>query len=98
GMFGLPIDWLSGIKDDVYFKLASPDILVPGQEAWHLFWNFQVIQDMAKNFQITNPICLKAQSVAMEISNSFDPQEISTIGICRKIPEKILGEGWLSKN
>ncbi|CAH7683510.1 glycosyl hydrolases family 38 N-terminal domain-domain-containing protein [Phakopsora pachyrhizi] len=98
GMFGLPIDRSSGIKDDVYFELASADIVVPRQEAWHLMWDFQVIQDIAKNFQTTNPICLKAQSVAMEISNSFDPQDLSTIGICRKIAEKILGEGWSSKN
>ncbi|KAH9821763.1 family 38 glycoside hydrolase [Melampsora americana] len=97
GLFGVP-DEGKPIHIKKYYKLESADIVVPRQEAWHLMWDMRVIRDIAKNLPVTNPACLKAQSVAMEISKTFRADDLSTIPKCRKIAEKVLGKDWSSQS
>lgn len=97
GLFGVP-DEGKPIHIKKYYKLESADIVVPRQEAWHLMWDMRVIRGITKSLPVTNPSCLKAQSVAMEIANTFRADDLSTIATCRKIAEKVLGKNWSSQS
>ncbi|MBW0485150.1 hypothetical protein O181_024865 [Austropuccinia psidii MF-1] len=90
-MFGVPDEGQIQPHKPVYFELVSAEIVVLRLDVWHLMLDFKVILDMAKTLPITNPSCLKAQSIAMEISNTFQPNDLSTVQSCRKIAEKLLG-------
>lgn len=41
-MFGVP-DEGEPIQDHKFYELATADIVVPRQEAWHLMWDMRVI-------------------------------------------------------
>lgn len=97
-MFGVPDEGQLEVHDDVYFQLATADIAIPRMEAWHLMWDFQVISDLTNTLPVTDPNCLKAQTVAMEMVNTFNPDDLSTIATCRKIGEKVLGSDWTHKD
>ncbi|PLW47412.1 hypothetical protein PCANC_05854 [Puccinia coronata f. sp. avenae] len=96
-MFGVVQEPNPGVPDDVSFELAMADLVVPRMEAWHLMWDFQVITEITKSLPATDPVCLKAQTVAMEIMNTFKPDNLATITACRKIAEKVLGSDWTQK-
>ncbi|KAG0143248.1 hypothetical protein CROQUDRAFT_661493 [Cronartium quercuum f. sp. fusiforme G11] len=96
-MFGVP-DEGQPIQDQKFYELASADIVVPRQDAWHLMWDMRAILDITKTLPVTNPLSLKAQSVAMQISNTFHKEDLSTIAKCRKIAEKVLGKDWSGKS
>ncbi|KAA1114831.1 Glycoside hydrolase, 38 vacuolar alpha mannosidase [Puccinia graminis f. sp. tritici] len=96
-LFGVPDEGQLEVHDDVFFELAMADIAIPRMDAWHLMWDFQVISDLTKSVPVTSPICLKAQTVAMDIMNTFKPDNLETIPACRKIAEKILGAEWTQK-
>ncbi|PLW49433.1 hypothetical protein PCASD_01936 [Puccinia coronata f. sp. avenae] len=97
-MFGVPDEGKLEVHDDVFFELATAEITVPRMDAWHLMWDFQVISDVAKFLPVTNPNCLKAQTVAMEIVNTFKPDDLATVTACRRIAEKVLGAYWTHKD
>lgn len=96
-MFGVPDEGRLDVHEDVYFELATADIVVPRMQAWHLMWDFEIITGITKSVPTTSPICLKAQSVAMEIMNTFKPDDPSTISAGRKIAEKIFGANWTQR-
>ncbi|OAV97592.1 hypothetical protein PTTG_01907 [Puccinia triticina 1-1 BBBD Race 1] len=96
-MFGVPDEGKLEPHDDVFFELATAEIAVPRMDAWDLLWDFRVISGLTTSLPVTSPTCLKAQSVAMEIVNTFKPDDFSTIPACRKIAEKILGSDWAQK-
>jgi len=96
-MFGVPDEGKLEVHDDVYFELAIAEIVVPRMDAWHLMWDYQVISDLTKSLPVTSPMCLKAQTVAMDIVNTFKSDDLATIAACRKIAERVLGADWTHK-
>lgn len=80
-----------------YFSLASADLVVPNQEAWHLFWDFQTLRQITETLPGNTPLQNKALVTANEIINVFDHRDPSSINKCRKIAENVFGEGWQAK-
>ncbi|KAI9601435.1 hypothetical protein H4Q26_001253 [Puccinia striiformis f. sp. tritici PST-130] len=66
-------------------------------ESWHPMWDFQVITEITKNLPPTDPACLRARTFAMNIMNTFQPGDLSTIAACGRIAERLLGSDWTQK-
>ncbi|KAI7962829.1 hypothetical protein MJO28_000923 [Puccinia striiformis f. sp. tritici] len=60
----------------------------------------QIITNLAeitKNLPPTDPACLRARTFAMNIMNTFQPGDLSTIAACGRIAERLLGSDWTQK-
>lgn len=63
-------------------------------EAWHLLWDFRILQDLARNLPAESRLGNKAIYVANEMLNIFRYDDLSTIAKARKAAEEVLGKGW----
>lgn len=91
GMFGFGGD---GNPDpNRYFRLDRCDLVLPNVEARKLFWDFWIIGDAARELGgSSNWQKFQASSVANEIMNVFDPNDVSSVKKGRELAKKILGE------
>ncbi|KAK7464842.1 Glycoside hydrolase, 38 vacuolar alpha mannosidase [Stygiomarasmius scandens] len=96
GMFGVPWNGDTIAPPDMnrYFSLASADLVVPNQEAWHLLWDFQTLREIIDSVPGNTSLQNKALVVANEIINTFESGDASDIRRCRKLAEQVFGEGW----
>ncbi|KAF5362894.1 hypothetical protein D9758_007045 [Tetrapyrgos nigripes] len=96
GMFGVPWNGDTIAPPDMnrYFSLASADLVVPNQEAWHLLWDFQTLREIVDSLPGNSALQNKALVVANEIMNAFERGDASDIRRCRKLAEQVFGEGW----
>ncbi|KAF9070390.1 glycosyl hydrolases family 38 N-terminal domain-containing protein [Rhodocollybia butyracea] len=94
GMFGVPWNGDTIAPPDMnrYFSLASADLVVPNQEAWHLLWDFQTLREIADSVSGNTSLQNKAIVVANEIMNAFKSGDASDIHRCRKLAEQVFGE------
>lgn len=97
GMFGVGGGSISPPDMNRYFSLASADLVVPNQDAWHLLWDFRALSQITETLPGNTPLQNKALVAANEIINVFDHKDPSTINKCRKIAENVFGEGWQAK-
>jgi alpha-mannosidase len=84
-----------GLPSDLGYAFA---IFSENIEAYIDGCTCHINQDVAKFLPVTNPNCLKAQTVAMEIVNTFKPDDLATVTACRRIAEKVLGAYWTHKD
>src|SRR5271169_4326450 len=73
-----------------YFTLQTADIVVPYMPAWHLFWDYWVITDCARELGGWEEH--QALTVATEIVNTFKRGDRASIDACRKVAQKFLGK------
>jgi hypothetical protein len=73
-----------------YFTLHTADIVIPYMPAWHLFWDYWVITDCARELGGWEE--RQALTVATEIVNTFRRGDRSSIDACRKVAQKFLGK------
>ncbi|KAG9075970.1 Glycoside hydrolase, 38 vacuolar alpha mannosidase [Ceratobasidium sp. UAMH 11750] len=92
GMFG--ISGIAPPDPNRYFTLASADLVVPNQDAWHLFWDYTTLREIIDNLPGNSPLQNLALKTANEIMNVFDVNDPDTIAKCRKIAEKVFGSKW----
>lgn len=62
--------------------------------AWRLLWDFRVLKDLAAQLPENSPLGNQCLEVGNEIMNVFRTTDLSSIAKCRKLAEKVLGEGW----
>ena len=91
-----PVD-LSSNLTLISVKLASADLVVPNQEAWHLLWDFRALQQLVQSLPGNTAVQNKALTVANSIMNVFDHEDLTSIGKARKLAEEVFGEGWAGK-
>jgi len=72
-----------------YFTLHTADIVIPYMPAWHLYWDYWVITDCARELGGWEE--KQALTVATEILNTFRRGDRASIDECRKIAKKFLG-------
>lgn len=80
-----------------YFTLDSADLVVPEQEAWALLADFTTLKEIADTLPGNTSLQNKAISVANEIMNVFDNNDLTSIPRARKLAEEVFGEGWEKK-
>ncbi|KAG7087583.1 hypothetical protein E1B28_013537 [Marasmius oreades] len=99
GMFGVPMtgDTIDPPDMNRYFSLASADLVVPNQEAWHLLWDFTTLREISDTLPGNTSLQNQALVAANEIMNTFQNGDASAIRKCRRIAEQVFGEGWQSK-
>ncbi|PWN91943.1 putative AMS1-alpha-mannosidase [Acaromyces ingoldii] len=97
GLFGVENRQEGDPDPDRYFELRSADIVVKRPEAWHLLWDFQLLQGCVNEMPRDGPLQNKALWVANRIQDTFRKSDLSTIKECRKLAEEILGKGWADK-
>jgi alpha-mannosidase len=73
-----------------YFTLHTADIVIPYMPAWHLFWDYWVITDCARELGGWEE--RQALAVATEIVNTFRRGDRASIEACRKVAQKFLGK------
>lgn len=78
-------------------QLSSADLVVPNQEAWHLLWDFQTLQQFVQSLPGNTALQNKALTVANSIMNVFDHNDLASIAKARKLAEGVFGEGWAGK-
>ncbi|SGY50301.1 BQ5605_C001g00869 [Microbotryum silenes-dioicae] len=76
------------------FQLATADLVVPRMDAWQLRWDFRTMNDLAHALPENSPLGNKCLEVCNAIMNTFKADELSTIAKCRKLAEKVFGQGW----
>ncbi|KAF9264572.1 glycoside hydrolase family 38 protein [Marasmius fiardii PR-910] len=96
GMFGVPMtgDTIDPPDMNRYFSLASADLVVPNQDAWHLLWDFTTLREIADTVPGNSSLQNKALVAANEIMNTFGNGDAPSIRKCRRIAESVFGEGW----
>ncbi|KAG9126701.1 Glycoside hydrolase, 38 vacuolar alpha mannosidase [Ceratobasidium sp. 392] len=92
GMFG--ISGIAPPDQNRYFTLASADLVVPNQDAWHLFWDYTTLREIIDNLPGNSPLQNLALKTANEIMNVFDVNDPDTVAKCRKLAEKVFGSKW----
>ncbi|KIL60738.1 glycoside hydrolase family 38 protein [Amanita muscaria Koide BX008] len=99
GMFGVPWngDTIQPPDMNRYFALASADLVVPNQEAWHLLWDFTTLKELSDALPGNTPLQNKALTAANEIMNVFKKGDPKSIAAARRIAEDVFGEGWEEK-
>ncbi|KAF9025150.1 glycoside hydrolase family 38 protein [Hymenopellis radicata] len=99
GMFGVPWngDTIEPPDMNRWFTLASADLVVPNQDAWHLMWDFQTLREIIDNVWGNTPLQNKSLVVANEIINTFKKGDPSTVNKCRKLVEQVFGKDWQAK-
>ncbi|CED85351.1 glycoside hydrolase family 38 protein [Phaffia rhodozyma] len=95
GMFGVPQggNEIEPPDPNRTFSLDKADLIAPNLEAWALMYDFNLLSQIATSSPST-PICDRALNAANEIMSTFRAGDDKTIGACRKIAERILGDGW----
>ncbi|SCV71207.1 BQ2448_2795 [Microbotryum intermedium] len=76
------------------FQLATADLVVPRMNAWQLRWDFRTMNDLARALPENSPLGNKCLEVCNAIMNTFKADDLSTIAKCRKLAEKVFGQGW----
>lgn len=90
GMFGNAVgDSIQPPDPHRYFTLKTAEIVIPYMPAWHLFWDYWVITDCARELGGWEEH--QALAVATEIVNTFRRGDRSSIDECRKVAQKFLG-------
>ena len=79
-----------------YRTLHTADIVVPYMPAWHLFWDYWVLTDCARELGGWEEH--QALTIATEIVNTFRRGDVKSIDECRKVAEKFLGSKINSHN
>ncbi|KAI0338667.1 hypothetical protein BDW22DRAFT_1362757 [Trametopsis cervina] len=99
GMFGVPWNGDTIAPPDMnrYFGLASADLVVPNQEAWNLLWDFTTLKEVSETIPGNTSLQNKALTVANEIMNVFNNNDVGSIGKARKLAESVLGKDWEKK-
>ncbi|KAH7908394.1 glycoside hydrolase family 38 protein [Hygrophoropsis aurantiaca] len=99
GMFGVPWDGDIIAPPDMNrtFKLASADIVVPNQDAWHLMWDFTTLRELVDTLPGNTPLQNKALVTANAIMNAFRTGSPSDVKAMRGIAEEVFGKGWAEK-
>ncbi|KAK7035350.1 Glycoside hydrolase, 38 vacuolar alpha mannosidase [Paramarasmius palmivorus] len=99
GMFGVPWngDTIQPPDMNRYFSLASADLVVPNQEAWHLLWDFTTLRELVDTLPGNTSLQNQALVAANEIMNTLRSGDASAIHQCRQIAERVFGEGWQNK-
>jgi alpha-mannosidase len=91
GMFGCADgDSIQPPNPNRYFTLHTADIVIPYMPAWHLFWDYWIITDCARELGGWEE--QQALTIATEIVNTFRRNDRSSIDKCLKIAEKFLGK------
>lgn len=72
-----------------YRTLVTADIVCPYMPAWHLFWDFWVITDCARELGGWEEH--RALTIATEIVNTFRRGDKKSIDECRIVAQKFLG-------
>jgi alpha-mannosidase len=80
-----------------YYTLASADLVVPNQEAWRLMWDYTTLRELSDNLPGNTTTQNLALVLQNKIMNTFNVDDPTTIGKCRKIAEELLGEEWEAK-
>jgi alpha-mannosidase len=80
-----------------YFSLASADLVVPNQEAWGLLLDFTTLREISETLPGNTSLQNKALTVANEIMNVFDKNDLASIPLARKRAQEVFGEGWEKK-
>lgn len=96
-LFGLPHNNEGDPDPNRYFSLESADVVVKRLEAWHLLWDYHLLQGCIREMPKDSVLQNKALYVMQQIQNTFRRDDLSTIGRCRSIAEEVLGKGWSSK-
>ncbi|KIM65521.1 glycoside hydrolase family 38 protein [Scleroderma citrinum Foug A] len=99
GMFGVPLrgDIIAPPDMNRYFQLASADLVVPDQDAWHLMWDFNALREIVETLPGNSILQNKALVTANSIINAFEMSDGKNIQELRTIAEDIFGKGWQAK-
>ncbi|KAJ2848981.1 Glycoside hydrolase, 38 vacuolar alpha mannosidase [Coemansia brasiliensis] len=72
----------------IYYRLSSADIVSPNKAAWSLYYDMQVITEMANRLPRESPRSWQALAAANDIVNVFEHSDLSTIDKARGISDK----------
>ncbi|OJA11450.1 hypothetical protein AZE42_08844 [Rhizopogon vesiculosus] len=99
GMFGVPWNGDTIAPPDMnrYFSLASADLVVPNQDAWHLMWDFTTLREIADTLPGNTVLQNKALVTANKIMNAFTSGDPENVNRMRGIAEDVFGKGWQAK-
>ncbi|OAX33098.1 glycoside hydrolase family 38 protein [Rhizopogon vinicolor AM-OR11-026] len=99
GMFGVPWNGDTIAPPDMnrYFSLASADLVVPNQDAWHLMWDFGTLREIADTLPGNTVLQNKALVTANKIMNAFKSGDPENVNRMRGIAEDVFGKGWQAK-
>lgn len=90
GMFGNGSD--GSPNPNRYFQLSKCDLVLPNLEARRLMWDFWIIGDAAREFPGNSWQKWQANQLCNDIMNTFDPDNVESIGECRKLAKRYLGD------
>jgi alpha-mannosidase len=92
GMFGNAAggDTIQPPDPNRYRTLRTAEIVVPYMPAWHLFWDYWVITDCARELGGWEE--KQALTISTEIVNTFRRGDRASIDECRKVARKFLGD------
>nr|KAK5444982.1 Glycoside hydrolase, 38 vacuolar alpha mannosidase [Exophiala xenobiotica] len=79
-------------KADRQFLLETAELVEPDQDAWALYWDFQVISDMARTLSSNTWEAQKCLGTANEIMNVFRRDDHSSISACRSLAKMLLAD------
>ncbi|KAK4047772.1 Glycoside hydrolase, 38 vacuolar alpha mannosidase [Microbotryomycetes sp. JL221] len=95
GMFGNGSPEVNDPPDpNRMFRLNSADLVVPNMEAWRLMWDMRTIRDLARALPENSVLGNKCMEVGNAIMNTFKVSDRESIAKCRKLAEKVFGQGW----
>ena len=66
--------------------------MVPNLEARRLFWDFWILGDATREFPGGYWQKYQAADICTQIMNTFNPNDVESIGKCRKLAEQLLGD------
>ncbi|KAG8691622.1 Glycoside hydrolase, 38 vacuolar alpha mannosidase [Ceratobasidium sp. 423] len=100
GMFG--ISGIAPPDQNRYFTLASADLVVPNQDAWHLFWDFTTLREIIDDLPGNSPLQNLALRTANEIMNEFQVDDPLYPSLFEEVKSKIkqglfepIGGAWV---
>jgi len=83
-------------RHEQYFSLASADLVVPNQDAWHLLWDFKTLSQISETLPGNTSLQNKALVATNEIINVFDHRirrlSTSVARLQRMFSERVAGE------
>lgn len=77
-----------------YYKLNSADLVVPNMEAWRVLWDFDTLHQLHNDLPGDSSLAKRALYAANEMMNVFQRGDVESLAKCRKVAERVLGEGW----
>ncbi|KAG0237650.1 Glycoside hydrolase, 38 vacuolar alpha mannosidase [Actinomortierella wolfii] len=76
-----------------YFQLSKVEIAIPNTDAWHLFWDIQVISGMANELPSDNARGQEALYVCNQILDSFSRENVeASLKKCLQIAKDFLAK------